>query len=55
MVKSEAMSTNKASVQYKIPKGTLINKIREDDPTLKKVGPPTVFHQSVHQLPKKKR
>lgn len=30
-------------MEYKIPKGTLINKLRENEPTMKKMGPPTVL------------
>ena len=42
-VKEGRLSINKASSQYNIPKGTLVNKIRDNDPTIKKMGPPTVL------------
>lgn len=44
-VKAGKLSINKASQVYSIPKGTLVNKLKSDDPFLRKMGPPSVLSQ----------
>ena len=47
-VKSGSLSINKASKQYKIPRGTIQNKMKNLH--CKPVGPPTIFSQVEEEL-----
>ena len=43
-IRTKVLSANKASVEYKIPKGTLINKLHdENEPIIGRMGPPTTL------------
>lgn len=43
VVKADKLSICKASQQYKIPKGTLVNKLKLNDSAIRKMGPSTVL------------
>ena len=43
LAKKGTLSINKACKQYNIPKGTLVNKLRDGDASIKKMGPQPVL------------
>ena len=48
--KEGRLSINKACEQYKIPKGTLINKLRGGNPSVKKMGPQPILDNTEESM-----
>nr|UUG47255.1 ORF42 [Bracoviriform inaniti] len=50
IVREGKMSANRASNEFKIPKGTLINKLHQDSPSNQKKGPATILLPKEEEL-----